>query len=205
MLNAVDIDSSMKQDFIDFANNPDKDTIISFFEEFRESELVIPFLSDCLMLCACENELEDHNVQVINKLAVELGVYGEELSELYEEFSRIKKLYFDDVDETSIALHIVSYFKSEIEDLDVQQKSEEQLNEIDIILPEDVFGEMSWNNNVDGYFKEGDVLASIESGKVVLEIRSPKSGTLHKSTGEGEYCYDGEIIGQILFDSNHEI
>jgi len=110
LLNAVDIDLSMKQDFIDFSKNVDEDTIVSFIQEFSHSDLAIPFLSDCLMLCGCEDEL-DSNIQVINKLSVELGIYGEQRAELCRNFTLLKDSYFDDVNTTFIAKHVISYFK----------------------------------------------------------------------------------------------
>jgi len=198
LLNAVDIDPSMKQDFVDFAKNPDKETIISFFKEFRESDLVIPFLSDGLMLCACEDELEEQSIKVINKLAVELGVYGDKLSDLYDEFSLIKKHYFDDVDDKSIALHVVSYFKFESKKLEVQQKSECEFREFNIIVPRGIKGPVIWNKENNEPFKKGDILAWIKDGKKMPKIIAPDDGILHQLVELGSYCNGNkaDVIGQ---------
>lgn len=112
LLNAVDVDSSMKQDFLDFAKDADEEAIVKFIQEFSHSSLALPFLSDCLMLCACEDELDKNNTQVINRLAVELGVHGDDRAELHKNFMRIKDSYFDKVNTLFIAEHVISYFKA---------------------------------------------------------------------------------------------
>jgi len=111
LLNAVDIDLSMKQDFLDFSNSPDEETIVSFIQEFRHSGLAIPFLSDCLMLCACEDDLAVKHESVINKLSMELQVFGSQFSSVIDNFTFVKKGLFENVSIEHISEHIISYYR----------------------------------------------------------------------------------------------
>lgn len=111
LLSAVDIDLSMTQDFIEFSSSPDEETIVSFIREFRSTSFAIPFLSDCLMLCACEDEILVKHESVINKLAMELQIFGSQFSAVMDNFSLVKKGLFENVNIEHISEHIISYYR----------------------------------------------------------------------------------------------
>ncbi len=89
LIKSFDIDESMLESVIDFAQNPDKDTIQAFFRSFRRRPIAQLFLFDALMMAYRDGELADKEKAVVDAIATQLEVLKGTYQDIFDLFCHI--------------------------------------------------------------------------------------------------------------------
>jgi len=89
LIKSFEIDESMLESVVDFAQNPDKDTIQAFFRTFRRRPIAQLFLFDALMMAYRDGELSDKEKAVVDAIASQLEVLKGTYQDIYDLFCHI--------------------------------------------------------------------------------------------------------------------
>ncbi|HCE2108577.1 TPA: TerB family tellurite resistance protein [Vibrio parahaemolyticus] len=132
LIKSFDLDESLLESCIDFANQPDKSTIQSVLKCFKRKPIAQLFLFDALMISYRDGDISEQEKEVIDELAFQFEVAKGIYQDIFDLFCYIKNrnwqdaaLYF------SIHLlnpdyfnHIFSYYDVSLEQVSKQSKKE---------------------------------------------------------------------------------
>ena len=90
LIKSFDLDESCLNDFVTFAQAPDKDTIQAFFRTFRRKPLAQLFLFDAYMMGMRDGQLQDKERAVIDKMAEQLEILKGTRRDIFDLFCHIK-------------------------------------------------------------------------------------------------------------------
>ena len=90
LIKSFDLDESCLNDFVTFAQAPDKDTIQAFFRTFRRKPVAQLFLFDAYMMGLRDGQLQDKERAVIDKMAEQLEVLKGTRRDIFDLFCHIK-------------------------------------------------------------------------------------------------------------------
>jgi len=102
LIKSFDMDESILDSCLEFANAPDKDTIQAFFRAFRRKPIAQLFLFDAYVMMGRDGDSHEKEVNVINKIVEQLEILKGTQQDIYDLFCHIKNrnwqesaLYFD--------------------------------------------------------------------------------------------------------------
>ena len=90
LIKSFDLDESCLNDFVAFAQAPDKDTIQAFFRTFRRKPLAQLFLFDAYMMGMRDGQLQDKERAVIDKMAEQLEILKGTRRDIFDLFCHIQ-------------------------------------------------------------------------------------------------------------------
>ncbi len=90
LIKSFDLDESCLNDFVTFAQAPDKDTIQAFFRTFRRKPLAQLFLFDAYMMGMRDGQLQDKERAVIDKMAEQLEILKGTRRDIFDLFCHIQ-------------------------------------------------------------------------------------------------------------------
>lgn len=96
LIKSFDMDDSMLDAFVEFAQAPDKDTVQAFFKTFRRRQIAQLFLFDALMMSRRDGNGCEREQAVIDKIAEQLEVLKGTYSDIYDLFCHIKNKNWDE-------------------------------------------------------------------------------------------------------------
>lgn len=125
LIKSFDLDESCLNDFVAFAQAPDKDTIQAFFRTFRRKPLAQLFLFDAYMMGMRDGQLQDKERIVIDKIGEQLEVLKGLRKDIFELFCYLQN---KDWSEASVYFtahllnpeyfgHLLEYFEVEFEEI----------------------------------------------------------------------------------------
>ncbi|HDY7619525.1 TPA: TerB family tellurite resistance protein [Vibrio vulnificus] len=163
LIKSFEMDESILESFVEFAQRPDKDTVQAFFRTFRRRPIAQLFLFDALMMTHRDDSVDDREKAVVDKIAEQLEVLKGTYQDIYDLFCHIKNndwnessLYFSShLLNVDFFKHLLSFYSIDYADfLDrtrqlnkvrFQQYLQKKLGITDIS-----WGELSYNNeNID--------------------------------------------------------
>lgn len=96
LIKSFDMDESILESFVDFAEQPDKDTIQAFFRAFRRRPIAQLFLFDALMMTRRDDKIDEREKAVVDKIAEQLEVLKGTYQDVYDLFCHIKNKDWDE-------------------------------------------------------------------------------------------------------------
>jgi len=96
LIKSFDMDESLLETFVEFAQAPDKDTVQAFFKTFRRRQIAQLFLFDALMMSRRDGNGCEREQAVIDKIAEQLEVLKGTYSDIYDLFCHIKNKNWDE-------------------------------------------------------------------------------------------------------------
>lgn len=125
LIKSFDMDESILESFVEFAEQPDKDTIQAFFRAFRRRPIAQLFLFDALMMTRRDDKIDEREKAVVDKIAEQLEVLKGTYQDIYDLFCHIKN---KDWDESALYFsshllnpehfkHLLDYFEVDIDTL----------------------------------------------------------------------------------------
>ncbi|GLQ30365.1 TerB family tellurite resistance protein [Litoribrevibacter albus] len=90
LIKSFDMDQSSLESLVEFANQPDKDTIQAFFKTYRRKPIAQLFLFDTLMMTRRDEVVHDKEMAVVNKMADQLEILKGTQKDIYDLFCFIK-------------------------------------------------------------------------------------------------------------------
>ncbi|EIZ9929926.1 hypothetical protein HJ032_22895 [Vibrio parahaemolyticus] len=125
LIKSFEMDESILESFVEFAQHPDKDTVQAFFQTFRRRPVAQLFLFDALMLTRRDDTVDEKEKIVVDKIAEQLEILKGAQQDIFDLFCHIKNkdwedssLYF-----TSHLLnpehfyHLLSYYEVSLDEI----------------------------------------------------------------------------------------
>lgn len=109
LVKSFEMDESILESFVEFAQCPDKDTVQAFFRTFRRRQIAQLFLFDALMMTCRDDFVDEREKAVVDKIAEQLEVLEGTYQDIYDLFCHIKN---NDWNESSL------YFSSHLLNVD---------------------------------------------------------------------------------------
>jgi len=125
LIKSFDMDESILDSCLEFANAPDKDTIQDFFRAFRRKPIAQLFLFDAYVMMGRDGESHEKEINVINKIVEQLEILKGTQQDIYDLFCHIKNrnwqesaLYFDSfLLDKKYFQHLLAYYEVDYETL----------------------------------------------------------------------------------------
>ena len=125
LIKSFDLDQSLLNDLVAFAQSPDKDTALAFFRAFRRNPLAQLFLFDAYMMAMRDEDLHEKERAVIDKIAEQLEMIKGTQRDIFDLFCHIKH---KDWEESSLYFsshllnpehfkHLLEYYEVDLESL----------------------------------------------------------------------------------------
>jgi len=125
LIKSFDMDETILESFVEFAEQPDKDTIQAFFRAFRRRPIAQLFLFDALMMTRRDDKIDEREKAVVDKIAEQLEVLKGTYQDIYDLFCHIKN---KDWDESALYFsshllnpehfkHLLDYFEVDFDEL----------------------------------------------------------------------------------------
>ncbi|WP_105201531.1 tellurite resistance TerB family protein [Pseudoalteromonas sp. T1lg10] len=99
LIKSFEMDESILESFVEFAQRPDKDTVQAFFRTFRRRPIAQLFLFDALMMTRRDDSVDEREKSVVDKIAEQLEVLKGTYQDIFELFCHLKN---KDWDESSV-------------------------------------------------------------------------------------------------------
>ncbi|HDY7664573.1 TPA: TerB family tellurite resistance protein [Vibrio vulnificus] len=112
LIKSFDLDESILESCIDFANQPDKSTIQSVLKCFKRKPIAQLFLFDALMISYRDGEISEEEREVIDELAFQFEVAKGIYQDIFDLFCYIKNRNWQDAS-MYLSIHLLNpnYFK----------------------------------------------------------------------------------------------
>ncbi|EGR1976317.1 TerB family tellurite resistance protein [Vibrio parahaemolyticus O3:K56] len=125
LIKSFEMDESILESFVEFAQNPDKDTVQAFFRTFRRRPIAQLFLFDALMMTRRDDNVDEREKAVVDKIAEQLEVLKGTYQDIFDLFCHIKNkdweesaLYFSShLLNPEHFRHLLDYYEIDFEDL----------------------------------------------------------------------------------------
>ncbi|MBY7663045.1 TerB family tellurite resistance protein [Vibrio atlanticus] len=125
LIKSFEMDESILESFVEFAQRPDKDTVQAFFRTFRRRPIAQLFLFDALMMTRRDDSVDDREKAVVDKIAEQLEVLKGTYQDIFELFCHLKN---KDWDESSVFFsshllnpnhfkHLLDYYEVDFDEL----------------------------------------------------------------------------------------
>ncbi|EPO5781255.1 TerB family tellurite resistance protein [Vibrio harveyi] len=122
---SFEMDESILESFVEFAQRPDKDTVQAFFRTFRRRPIAQLFLFDALMMTRRDDSVDEREKAVVDKIAEQLEVLKGTYQDIYDLFCHIKNkdweesaLYFSShLLNPEHFKHLLDYFEVDFDNL----------------------------------------------------------------------------------------
>ncbi|HCH0716078.1 TPA: hypothetical protein NKO89_000044 [Vibrio parahaemolyticus] len=125
LIKSFEMDESILESFVEFAQHPDKDTVQAFFRTFRRRPIAQLFLFDALMMTRRDDSVDEREKSVVDKIAEQLEVLKGTYQDIFELFCHLKN---KDWDESSVFFsshllnpnhfkHLLDYYEVDFDDL----------------------------------------------------------------------------------------
>ncbi|KII75370.1 TerB family tellurite resistance protein [Vibrio renipiscarius] len=125
LIKSFELDESILDSLVEFGQAPDKDTVQAFFRTFRRRPIAQLFLFDALMMTRRDDNIDDREKAVVDKIAEQLEVLQGTYQDIYDLFCHIKN---KDWDESALYFsshllnpehfkHLLDYFEVDFEEL----------------------------------------------------------------------------------------
>lgn len=130
LIKSFEMDESILDSFVEFAQRPDKDTVQAFFRTFRRRPIAQLFLFDALMMTRRDDSVDEREKAVVDKIAEQLEVRKGTYNDIFDLFCHIKN---KDWDESAIYFssyllnpehfkHLLDYFDVDFDKLMIETK-----------------------------------------------------------------------------------
>ncbi|XNJ85057.1 TerB family tellurite resistance protein [Vibrio cyclitrophicus] len=96
LIKSFEMDESILESFVEFAQRPDKDTIQAFFRTFRRRPIAQLFLFDALMMTRRDDSVDEREKAVVDKIAEQLEVLKGTYQDIFDLFCHIKNRDWDE-------------------------------------------------------------------------------------------------------------
>ncbi|PCM45929.1 TerB family tellurite resistance protein [Marinobacter sp. ANT_B65] len=90
LIKSFDMDESTLNDFVAFAQSPDKDTVQAFFKTYRRRPIAQLFLFDALMMSRRDGKVDERENAIIDSLADKLEILKGIQEDIFDLFCYIK-------------------------------------------------------------------------------------------------------------------
>lgn len=90
LIKSFEMDESILESFVEFAQRPDKDTVQAFFRAFKRRPIAQLFLFDALMMTRRDDSVDEREKAVVDKIAEQLEVLKGTYQDIYDLFCHIK-------------------------------------------------------------------------------------------------------------------
>lgn len=125
LIKSFEMDESILDSFVEFAQRPDKDTVQAFFRTFRRRPIAQLFLFDALMMTRRDDSVDEREKAVVDKIAEQLEVLKGTYQDIYDLFCHIKNkdwkesaLYFSShLLNPEHFNHLLDYFEVDLNDI----------------------------------------------------------------------------------------
>ncbi|MGR5194781.1 TerB family tellurite resistance protein [Vibrio rotiferianus] len=125
LIKSFEMDESILDSFVEFAQRPDKDTVQAFFRTFRRRPIAQLFLFDALMMTRRDDNTDEREKAVVDKIAEQLEVLKGTYQDIFDLFCHIKNkdwedsaLYFTShLLSQSCFAHLLDYYGVDYDDL----------------------------------------------------------------------------------------
>lgn len=125
LIKSFDLDQSLVNDLVAFAQSPDKDTALAFFRAFRRNPLAQLFLFDAYMMAMRDEDIHEKEQAVIDKIAEQLEVLNGTRRDVFDLFCHIKhkdweesSLYFSShLLNPEYFKHLLEYYEVDLDEL----------------------------------------------------------------------------------------
>ncbi|MCA2452360.1 TerB family tellurite resistance protein [Vibrio alginolyticus] len=149
LIKSFEMDESILESFVEFAQRPDKDTVQAFFRTFRRRPIAQLFLFDALMMTRRDDFVDEREKAVVDKIAEQLEVLKGTYQDIFDLFCHINN---KDWDESALYFsshllnpehfkHLLDYYEVDFDDLKTltSEKNKSRLTEV-------IFRELSQAN-----------------------------------------------------------
>ncbi|HCE2271432.1 TPA: TerB family tellurite resistance protein [Vibrio parahaemolyticus] len=159
LIKSFEMDESILDSFVEFAQHPDKDTVQVFFRTFRRRPIAQLFLFDALMMTRRDDFVNEREKAVVDKIAEQLEVRAGNYQDIYDLFCHIKNkdweesaIYFNShLLDVNNFKHLLSYYSVEHSDL-IERTNELRRNRLQKYLQKKMgitdlsWGDLSYSN-----------------------------------------------------------
>ncbi|MGI2942984.1 hypothetical protein [Vibrio diabolicus] len=125
LIKSFEMDESILESVVEFAQCPDKDTVQAFFRTFRRRPISQLFLFDALVMTRRDENVDEREKAVVDKIAEQLEVLKGTYQDIFDLFCHIKN---KDWEESSLYFsshllnpeyfrHLLDYYEVDFEDL----------------------------------------------------------------------------------------
>lgn len=125
LIKSFEMDESILESFVEFSQQPDKDTVQAFFRTFRRRSIAQLFLFDALMMTRRDDNIDEREKAVVDKIAEQLEVLKGTYQDIYDLFCHIKN---KDWDESALYFsshllnpdyfkHLLDYFEVDVDEV----------------------------------------------------------------------------------------
>ncbi|ELY5143825.1 TerB family tellurite resistance protein [Vibrio vulnificus] len=182
LIKSFEMDESILESFVEFAQRPDKDTVQAFFRTFRRRPIAQLFLFDALMMTRRDDSVDDREKAVVDKIAEQLEVLKGTYQDIYDLFCHIKN---KDWEESALYFsshllnpehfnHLLDYFEVDLNEI-LETTSELRKDRVLRIIKERLGDNFDSNNpslNIDNEIIVPLLQSGINRGeiKVILDV-----------------------------------
>lgn len=182
LIKSFEMDESILESFVEFAQRPDKDTVQAFFRTFRRRPIAQLFLFDALMMTRRDDSVDDREKAVVDKIAEQLEVLEGTYQDIYDLFCHIKN---KDWEESALYFsshllnpdhfnHLLDYFEVDLNEI-LETTSELRKDRVLRIIKERLGDNFDSNNpslNIDNEIIVPLLQSGINRGeiKVILDV-----------------------------------
>ena len=154
LIKSFEMDESILDSFVEFAQRPDKDTVQAFFRTFRRRPIAQLFLFDALMMTRRDDTVDEREKAVVDKIAEQLEVRKGTYSDIFDLFCHMKN---KDWDESALYFsscllnpehfkHLLEYFEVNFDDLMIRTESLQKKRLKQIVTFKLNVGEYEWED-----------------------------------------------------------
>ncbi|HCM0692417.1 TPA: TerB family tellurite resistance protein [Vibrio parahaemolyticus] len=144
LIKSFEMDESILESFVEFAQRPDKDTVQAFFRTFRRRPIAQLFLFDALMMTRRDDSVDEREKAVVDKIAEQLEVLKGTYQDIYDLFCHIKNkdweesaLYFSShLLNPEHFKHLLDYFEVDFDKLKSSNSEKNKSRLIEVICRE---------------------------------------------------------------------
>ncbi|MFY3327269.1 TerB family tellurite resistance protein [Vibrio fluvialis] len=182
LIKSFEMDESILESFVEFAQRPDKDTVQAFFRTFRRRPIAQLFLFDALMMTRRDDSVNEREKAVVDKIAEQLEVLKGTYQDIYDLFCHIKN---KDWEESALYFsshllnpehfnHLLDYFEVDLNEI-LETTSELRKDRVLRIIKERLGDNFDSNNpslNIDNEIIVPLLQSGINRGeiKVILDV-----------------------------------
>ncbi|ELA8084993.1 TerB family tellurite resistance protein [Vibrio parahaemolyticus] len=182
LIKSFEMDESILESFVEFAQRPDKDTVQAFFRTFRRRPIAQLFLFDALMMTRRDDSVDEREKAVVDKIAEQLEVLKGTYQDIYDLFCHIKN---KDWEESALYFsshllnpehfnHLLDYFDVDVNEL-LERTSELRKDRVLRIIKERLGDNFDSNNpslNIDNEIIVPLLQSGVNRGeiKIILDI-----------------------------------
>jgi uncharacterized tellurite resistance protein B-like protein len=143
LIKSFEMDQSSLDALVEFAQQPDKDTVQEFFRVFRRKPISQLFLFDALMMTRRDNKVCEREKAVVDKMAEQLEILKGTQKDIYDLFCHIKNrdwresaLYFSShLLNPDHFKHLLDYFDVDFDELMERTADIRQQRLLEVLRP----------------------------------------------------------------------